>query len=87
MLNSKSNKKANIVQIVFIWIFSSFSYFTWGYPIVSDIVTEVFLPNNPTNIMYFFGIIIPFIPILGLVIWGYWIGQDMGIIGNTGVSE
>jgi hypothetical protein len=79
---------ANIIEIVFLWIFSCFTYFTWGYTIVSEIVKEVFLDVQTSGtIMYFLVSIIPFIPILGLLVWGYFIGQNAGIIpSNDGGS-
>jgi len=65
------NKKGQVIQSVLIWIFAVFFYFIVGYELVKGIVTGVFLSNNPTGLMYTFGVIIPFIPILGLMYWGY----------------
>lgn len=67
------NKKGEIkvVNAVFMWIFSTFFYFIVGYDIVKLIVNAVFLSQGQTGLMYFFGAIVPIIPILGLMFWGY----------------
>ena len=80
---------ANIIEITLLWIFSCFTYFTWGYTIVSEIVQAVFLDVQTSGtIMYFLGSMVPFIPILGLLVWGYFIGRDMGVIpSNDGGLE
>jgi hypothetical protein len=82
------NKKGNIVQIVMIWIFSCFAYFTWGYPIVSMIVKEVLIDTlEPNTLIYYFGLFIPIIPVLGLLMWGYFIGQNAGIIPSGEIQQ
>lgn len=81
------NKKGNIIQIVVIWIFSCFAYFTFGYTIVNSIVKDIFLAEaTEGTVMYYLGSFVPIIPILGLLVWGYYIGQDAGII-SSGSTE
>lgn len=65
------NKRGGVPENVFMWVFATFMYFTIGYDIFKEVVVSVFLPNNPTGVMYFLGLFAPFVPILGLMFWGY----------------
>lgn len=67
----KNKKGQTVVNSVILWIFSTFFYFIIGYDIVKLIINAVFLSQGQTGLMYFFGSIIPIIPILGLMFWGY----------------
>ena len=62
------NNKGNITNSVILWIFTVFFYFVIGYDIVNMIVGEV---NTYSGLMGFFASIVPFIPVLGLMWWGY----------------
>ena len=62
------NKKANVPSAVIFWIFSVFFYFTIGIKVVGPIVEAL---NTYEGILGFFSGIIPFIPVLGLMWWGY----------------
>jgi flagellar biosynthesis protein FliR len=62
------NKKASVVTSVVKWIFAVFFYFTIGIKIVSPIVE---LLNTYEGAMGFMAGIVPFIPVLGLMWWGY----------------
>lgn len=64
------NKKGSVVNAAILWFFATFFYFLIGYDIISLIVEAVFL-NSVSGLMYYFGAIIPFIPIFGLMFWGY----------------
>ena len=66
-----NDKKAGVISSVFMWIFATFFYFVIGYDLVKSIVFEVFLTQNPTGLMFYFGAVVPFIPVLGLMYWGY----------------
>lgn len=76
-------KCGNVAQSVIFWFLSVFSYFAYGYEVVQSIVQGVFLVNNPTGIMYYLGLFVPFIPILGLMFWGYFILNE----DNSGGAE
>lgn len=76
------NKKGNVAQSVILWIFFTFFYFMIGYDIVKLIVDDL---NTFTGAMGFLASIIPFIPVIGLMWWGYTIlnpiisgGSDVG---------
>lgn len=69
MFNNK--KGETVINSVVLWIFSCFFYFIIGYDIVKGIVQAVFLDGGQTGLMYFFGAIVPILPILGLMFWGY----------------
>ena len=64
------NKKSQIVQSSVLWFFATFFYFIFGYDLISLIVEDIFL-SSATGLMYHFGSVIPFIPIFGLMFWGY----------------
>lgn len=64
------SKSAQVVNSAVLWFFATFFYFIIGYDIISLIVEAVFL-SSATGLMYYFGAIIPFIPIFGLMFWGY----------------
>lgn len=78
----KKKKKGQVVQAVFLWIFSCFFYFVIGYPFIKIIVDNIFMANNPTGIVLFMGMIVPFVPIIGLMWWGYYILDE--VQGNRG---
>lgn len=81
-MNLRKNKKGQVIKSVFLWIGSVFIYFLFGYTLVKEIVTAVFLSQNPTGLMLFFGTVIPYIPIIGLMYWGYTILNE-----STGQGE
>ena len=62
------NNKANVTTSVILWIFTVFFYFIIGYDLVKLVTDDL---NSFTGIMAFFTSIIPFIPVLGLMWWGY----------------
>jgi len=64
------NKRGQIVQSSVMWFFATFFYFIFGYDLISLVVQDIFLSNN-TGLIYYFGAIIPFIPIFALMFWGY----------------
>ena len=77
------NKKGQVIKSVVMWMFATFFYFVIGYTMVKAIVESIFLSQNPTGLMYFFGAIVPIVPVIGLMYWGYTIltpeqSQDMG---------
>jgi hypothetical protein len=61
-------KKGNVTNSVVLWIFFVFFYFTIGYSIVKEIIESL---NVFTGAMGFLAGIVPFIPIIGLMWWGY----------------
>lgn len=65
------NKKGQVIKAVVMWMFATFFYFVIGYRLVKTIVDGVFLSTNPTGLMYFFAVIVPIVPIFGLMWWGY----------------
>lgn len=70
------NKKGQLAQIgdnIIAWLLATFTYFTFGYDMLQVIIEDSFLANNPAGVMYALGLFIPFIPILGLMLWGYFI--------------
>ena len=62
------NKKGNVATSVVLWIFSVFFYFTIGIKILSPIVDAL---NTGEGLLAFMSGIVPFIPVLGLMWWGY----------------
>lgn len=79
-----NNKKANVVSSVFMWMFFTFTYVLFGYDIVKAITEAVFLANNPTGVIYYLGLFVPFLPLLGLMFWGYKILEDTGLVEPVG---
>ena len=80
-MNYRSNKKAQVVQTVFMWIFATFFYFTIGFTILKAVLVDIFIPQGHTGAMYFLVIIVPYIPVLGLMWWGYRIMNPEGVEG------
>ena len=62
------NKKGNVANSVIIWIFAVFFYFTIGIKILNPIVDAL---NTGEGLISFMSGIIPFIPVFGLMWWGY----------------
>lgn len=62
------NKRGNVANGVFMWIFACFFYFTIGIKILTPIVKSL---NTFEGMMSFMAEIIPFIPVLALMWWGY----------------
>lgn len=75
------NKRGQVVQSSVLWFFATFFYFILGYDLISLIVENIFL-SSATGLMYYFGSVIPFIPIFGLMFWGYTILNPEPV--NTG---
>jgi len=80
MVFNHKNKKAGIVTDFFLWVFASLMYFSFGYTLIKTIVTEVFLSTAEKGLIYYLVSFVPFIPILGLVWWGYRLGQGEPVI-------
>ena len=62
------NKNGNVANSVILWIFSVFFYFTIGYKVLTPIIESL---NTFDGIVGLMAGIIPFIPVLGLMWWGY----------------
>ena len=77
------NRKGNVASSVILWIFFTFFYFTIGYDIVKTIIDDL---NIFSGAMGFLASIIPFIPVIGLMWWGYSILNPV-ISGSSGGGE
>jgi len=74
------SKKSQIVVDVFLFIFASFMYFTVGYTFLNAIIIAVIDANSYTGLMYYLIKTVPFLPIAGLVYWGYKLAQGETLI-------
>ena len=69
----------NIVTATITFIISSFFYFSFGFQLISELMS-VLIPTSTLTagtITYFFVSITPYVPILGLMWLGYTIFQDV----------
>ena len=74
------SKKSQVVVDMFLFIFASFMYFGIGYDILNNIITSILDANSYTGLMLFLIKAVPFLPIAGLVFWGYKLAQGEPLI-------
>ncbi len=65
------NKQGGVFESVVLWFFATFAYFTFGYDIFKNILQVIYLDSHTTGLMYYLGVIAPYIPIFLLMFWGY----------------
>jgi len=65
------NNKGQVVVGVIVWFGATFFYFVIGYPIFRGIMDSIIENGSFEGVSLFFATIAPFIPVLGLVWWGY----------------
>lgn len=86
-MNMKNNKKGQVVVGVIAWLFATFFYFMAGYPIFRGIMDSIIGSGDFTGISLFFATVAPFVPIMGLVWWGYKIMNPEPSFDGGGLSQ